>query len=290
MTDTTDPASRWKNPLNVANPGAEKLSQALLLGQELRSKTLSGTTLGTFLIELPCPTALATLALAGFDFVVLDMEHSALDFSGLEMLINAGHAAGIAMLVRTWGEDVGLIGKALDLGASGILAPHVESAERARAIVAQARFSPSGRRGFSPLTKYDSLTHPFQALDASTYVVVQIEGRAALESVREIAAVPGIDAVFIGPYDLALSLDVEPGSAPVIAAAERVATAVPANVTLGIYIDDPAHCGAWAARRFTLQCVSFDGRMLANGVRSVIATARGSIRADTAAAATKLSK
>jgi 2-keto-3-deoxy-L-rhamnonate aldolase RhmA len=274
MKDEITPANSWTNPLRVAGAGADKLSAGLCLGSELRRKGASGRTLGTFLIELPCAATMSTLALAGFDFVVLDMEHSAIDFSRLETLISAGHAAGLAMLVRTWGEDVGLIGKALDLGANGVLAPHVESVERARAVVAQARFAPLGRRGFSPLTKFDSLARPFQVLDASTYVVIQIEGRAALDSVREIAAVPGLDAIFVGPYDLALSLNVEPGSAMVFAAADKVAAAVPENITLGIYIDDPATCNDWAERRFVLQCVSFDGRMLANGARAIVKQAR----------------
>ena len=163
------------------------------------------------------------MALAGFDFVVIDMEHSTVDFSRLEALIGAAHAAGLATLVRPWGEDVGLIGKVLDIGANGIMAPHVESPARARAIVEQARFAPLGNRGFSPLTKYDALGEPLRALGDATYVVAQIEGRQALANIAAIAAVPGIDAVFVGPYDLALSLGVPPGSPQVFAAAEELA-------------------------------------------------------------------
>jgi len=182
------------------------------------------------------------------------------------------------MLVRPWGEDVGLIGKLLDMGANGIMAPHVDSPERARAIVEQARFAPEGNRGLCPLSKYDSLSEPLRMLDDSTYVVVQIEGRNAIDRIAEIAAVPGIDAVFVGPYDLAMSLGVAPGSTQVFAAAERMAEAVPRGPTLGIYIDDPARCGDWAARRFALQVVSFDGRMLSNGARTVVTQARLGMR------------
>jgi 2-keto-3-deoxy-L-rhamnonate aldolase RhmA len=269
MSQQSDAANSWNNPLAVANAGADRLSAGLTAGLGLRRKAQSGRALGTFLIELPCAATLQTLALAGFDFVVLDMEHSGVDFARLEFLIAAGHSAGLALLVRTWSNDPGLIGKALDLGANGILAPHVETAAHARLIVEQARFAPRGRRGFSPLTKYDSLPQPFLELDAATYLVVQIEGESALNSVREIAAVPGIDAIFVGPYDLALSMNVQPGSAAVLAAAEIVAAAVPAQMTLGIYIDDPARCRDWSSRGFVLQCVSFDGRMLANGARTI---------------------
>jgi 2-keto-3-deoxy-L-rhamnonate aldolase RhmA len=267
-------ASQWRNPLAVENGGAEKIARALTLGAELRRKVSAGWALGTFVLESPVPATVGAMALAGFDYVIIDMEHSSVDFSTLEPLVTAAHAAGLASLVRPWGEDAGLIGKALDIGANGIMAARVESAERARAIVEQARFAPLGNRGFSPLTKYDALGEPLRALDESTYVVVQIEGRRGLESIAEIAAVRGIDAVFVGPYDLALSLGVPPGSPQVFTAAGKLAKSVPAHVALGIYIDDPAKCGDWGAQRFALQCVSFDGRMLATGARAIVAQAR----------------
>jgi 2-keto-3-deoxy-L-rhamnonate aldolase RhmA len=105
-------------------------------------------------------------------------------------------------------------------------------------------------------------------------VVAQIEGRDAIARAGEIAQVPGLDAVFVGPYDLAMSLGVQPGNPEVFAAAERLAQAVPRGPALGIYVDDPARCADWAARRFALQVVSFDGRMLSGAARAVAAQAR----------------
>jgi 2-keto-3-deoxy-L-rhamnonate aldolase RhmA len=90
--------------------------------------------------------------------------------------------------------------------------------------------------------------------------------------------VPGIDAVFVGPYDLALSLDVPPGSPQVFSAAEKLSQTVPTGVALGIYVDEAAKCGEWAARGFALQCVSFDGRMLATAARAVVTQASQAIR------------
>lgn len=276
MKKKSNTARNWKNPRAVRNAAARHVAGSLQLGTRLRRKASAGWALGTFLIELPSPATLTALSLAGFDFVVLDMEHSAIDCSTLEPLILAAQAAGLSALVRTWGEDSGLIGKVLDMGAHGIMVPHVESADRARAVVDQARFPPRGQRGFSPLTKFESLGHPLRALDDSTFVIVQIEGREALQQAGRIAAVAGIDAVFVGPYDLALSLGVAPGSTQVLAAATRIARSVPRGVSLGIYIDDPAKCAAWAARRFAVQCVSFDGRMLSDGARQVVAQAKRS--------------
>ena len=151
IVDTAKSGRRWTNPRHVRNAGARKLGESLLLGESLRQRTASGFALGTFLIELPTSGVVTSIALAGFDFIVLDMEHSASDFATLEPLVFAARAAGIATLVRTWGEDSGLIGKALDLGISGIMASHVETPERAREIVEQARYAPRGHRGHSRL-------------------------------------------------------------------------------------------------------------------------------------------
>jgi 2-keto-3-deoxy-L-rhamnonate aldolase RhmA len=277
MSDKPD-AKKWRNPQFVENVGASNISASLTRGAELRRKTAAGWALGTFVIEYPVPATLSALALADFDFVVVDMEHSVVDFSKLESLIVAAQAAGVTSLVRPWGAETGLIGKVLDIGANGIMAPRVDSPEQARAIVEQVRFAPLGNRGFAPLTRYDSLSEPLQALDDSAYLVLQIEGRQAIERISEIASVPGIDAVFVGPYDLALSLGVPPGSARVFEAAEQLADSVPRNVTLGIYIDDSGKCADWASRRFALQCVSFDGRMMSNGARSIVTQAKLAMR------------
>lgn len=274
-----DKASNWINPLHVEGSGAERIAENLTRGASLRARAASGWALGTFLIELPAPGVLTSLALAGFDFVVLDMEHSSTGFSRLETLLGAGHAAGLATLVRIWGEDPGLIGKVLDMGAHGVMAAHVDSPERAREVVNQARFAPLGRRGFSPITPFDALRQPLIELDEATYVVCQIEGASALSRAGEIAGVPGIDAIFVGPYDLALSMGVQPGSDAVFEAAERIANDVPPERVLGIYVDDPARCAQWAERRFALQCVGFDGRMFADGARRVAEQARLGMRA-----------
>lgn len=273
MNDKAGP-DRWSNPHAVDNPGARAVSTALLRGEELRRKTAAGLALGTFLVELPAPSTLTAFALAGFDFVVLDMEHSAVDFQRLETLVAAGQAAGLVTLVRIWGEDRGLIGKVLDVGANGIMVPHVESVERARDVVEQARFAPRGGRGFSPLTRYDSMREPIQAVGSAIYIVLQIEAKRGLEQAGKIAAVPGVDAIFVGPYDLSLSLGVAPGSPQVFDAARKMAESVPKGTALGIYLDDPARCGEWAQTGFALQCVSFDGRMLAGAARSLVNQAR----------------
>lgn len=279
MNDKKGPANRWTNPNFTAGALPSRIAENLTRGAGLRRKVASGWALGTFLIEFPAPGIMTSLALAGFDFVVLDMEHSSTSFNRLESLISAGHASGLATLVRTWGNETGLIGKVLDMGAHGVMAAHIDSPESARAIVDQARYTPVGQRGFSPISPFDGLRHPIEELSEATYVICQIEGASALSRAGEIARVPGVDAVFVGPYDLALSMGVKPGSDAVFEAAGRIASDVPADRALGIYVDDPARSAAWASQRFALQCVSFDGRMFADGARRVADTARQGFQA-----------
>ena len=98
MANKDEKKTIWENPRHVTNRQARDVSEALLRGSLLRQKVADGWALGTFLIELPSPEAVTSIALAGFDFVVLDMEHSATDFSRLETLILAAHAAGLVAL------------------------------------------------------------------------------------------------------------------------------------------------------------------------------------------------
>ena len=257
-----------------SGPHARTVSRSLLLGTALRKKARDGFALGTFLIELPAAGTVEALAIAGFDFVVLDLEHSAIGFARLESLILAGRACELPVIVRVWEPSAGLIGKVLDIGASGVMAPHIESAEQARAIVDAARFPPGGTRGFSPLKKFDGLDEPLRDLSEAAYVIVQLEGKSALDRAAAIAAVEGVDAIFIGPYDLALSLNLPPGGKDIYDAIGDYSLEFSAGVAGGIYIDNPEESLLWRRKGFGLQCVSFDSRMLVAGAREVVAAAR----------------
>jgi len=242
----------------------------LLMGNDLRSKVESGLAIGTFLIEFPVPAAVQAIALGGFDFVVLDLEHSAFGFERLEALVLASHAAGLPAIVRPWASEPGLIGKILDLGASGIMAPHINSAADAERVARASHYGSDGARGFSPLGKYAPLGAPTRELNDATYVIVQIEGQEGLAEAEAIASVPGIDAVFIGPYDLALSLGVEADDPAVAQAAQAVAGRIGGKISLGRYCDDPTQSQVWAEAGFHIQCVRFDGAMFAGAARRVI--------------------
>lgn len=132
---------------------------------------------GTFLIELPSVSTVRVLALAGFSFVVLDMEHSAFGVPELVPLLSEARAVGILPIVRVPDGSPATISRVLDTGAAGVMVPQITTADEARAVVAAARFAPQGNRGFSPLTIFDALGTPQLDVNDTTLVIVQVEGR-----------------------------------------------------------------------------------------------------------------
>ena len=244
------------------------------LGPALRDRAKADGVVGTFVIELPAISTIRALALAGFDFVVIDTEHSVFGLEAVEPLVLAAQSLGLAALIRVWGEETGLIGKALETGANGLLIPHVDSVERARQIVAETRFAPLGSRSFSPLLRYDEVSQSKAGIEAATIVIAQIEGKEALAAAPEIADLRGIDGIFIGTHDLSLSLSVEPDDPAIRETASTLAARLPAGRIKGVYLDEPEQCGSWAQLGYRLQCVSFDGRMLANAARALVQATR----------------
>ena len=149
---------------------------------------------------------------AGYDFVLLDMEHGPVSFERLQNLIRAANIAKIMPVVRVpRGSDI-FISRALDVGAGAILVPQIDSAEQAAAAVSAAKFSPIGTRGTCRFTRSacygaDSGKNYFHAAQ-DTMVMIQAEGTKAIENIDAILNVDGIDVIFIGPYDLSASLGI----------------------------------------------------------------------------------
>ncbi|HEY3185024.1 MAG TPA: aldolase/citrate lyase family protein [Gaiellaceae bacterium] len=170
-----------------------------------------GTALGCFQ-RIPAAEVTEVCASAGFDFVVVDMEHAHIGEDRVADLVRAAEAAGIEALVRVPGHDPATIGRALDTGAPGLHVPRVGSSAEAAAAVAATRYAPQGSRGLatSRRTGYGgrgSLAEQVAAAD-EVLVAVQVEDRAGLEQVDAIAALPGVDVVFIGLTDLSADLGV----------------------------------------------------------------------------------
>ncbi|KAF4983382.1 hypothetical protein FDECE_17309 [Fusarium decemcellulare] len=144
----------------------------------------------------------------GIDWVLIDCEHGNLDDAAMHDAVPAVAAAGVSPIVRVPGTESWMIKRALDSGAHGILVPLLETAQEARDIVKAAKFPPWGKRGFgSPwaperFTPIPTMSQYLQKANDSLLTMVQIETKKALDELEDIAAVTGIDVLFIGPNDL----------------------------------------------------------------------------------------
>lgn len=197
--------------------------------------------LGTFL-KMPTTQPAEILALLGFDFVVIDEEHAPLNPETTDLILLACRMQGLGSIVRV--RAPGDILRVLDCGADGVLVPHVASAEMAREIVALCRYR-NGKRGFSPTTRAGSFggtataTH-LAAEDQRVAIIAMIEDAEAIGHIDDIVSVEGLDAVFIGRGDLAVSLGPDAGPQDVADATAKIMTAArDAGVAVSILPADP---------------------------------------------------
>jgi len=167
---------------------------------------------GTFLFSRS-PGSLEVLAGAGYDFAVIGTEHFMANSETIERLVTVAEASDIVPIVRV-GESVNMISRVLDCGARGILAPMINTVRQAREVVNAAKFPPIGERGVGNprSTGYgvlgaEYMDKCYKQQNEDQAVIVQIETKKAVDNLTEIATVEGVDSLFIGPWDLAHSLE-----------------------------------------------------------------------------------
>ncbi len=234
---------------------------------------------GTF-VKTASHQIVEVLATAQLDFIVIDAEHAPFDRQQLDVSVLAARASGVEALVRLPNGSADTVLNVLDIGASGILVPHALDAASARSTLARARYR-DGQRGFSNSPRaggYGAIG--MQALadaaDRELSVVCQIEDRQAVDRIDEIAAVDGIDCLFIGRADLAVSYGTfDPTHHEVSKAVERVCKAcTSAGKTLGIFVGDVSEIGQYEAMGVSLFVVSSDQAMLRAQATSMVRTFR----------------
>jgi 2-keto-3-deoxy-L-rhamnonate aldolase RhmA len=180
----------------------------------LRARIRSGEVIvGTFLLAFPTAATARAAAGAGADFVLIDGEHTGFGWERMTPVLSATRAAGSTPFVRVPSATRENIGLALDIGATGLMIPMVATADEAAAIASWARYPPQGIRGtMFGLAAHDfAEVEPVAAMKASnqeTIVMVQIETAEALDNVEEIAAVPGVDILWVGHFDLTTSMGI----------------------------------------------------------------------------------
>jgi 2-dehydro-3-deoxyglucarate aldolase len=234
--------------------------------------------LGT-MVTLNTPASAEILADAGFDWLFIDGEHGPYETGDIQAILQAvGQRA--ACVVRVAVADETPIKRVLDLGADGIIAPQVNTAEHAKRIVAFSRYAPEGSRGVGLGRAHGygmRFTEYLEEANDRIAVIVQAEHARAVENIESIAAVEGIDAVLIGPYDLAASLgrmgQVE--HPDVVGAIDHVTeVCLKAGVRLGYFGVTAEAVQPYIARGYTLIIAGVDTLFLGGGAKRVLSALR----------------
>lgn len=238
---------------------------------------------GTWLHTLGVPATVQTLAAAGFDYVYVDMEHSAFSLETAVQLCATGLHAGIVPLVRPPSHEPHLIGRPLDNGALGVVVPHVDTAAQAEAAVRAAKFVPEGRRGSQPTSHHNDFAPVDQAgymaeFNRQSLVVVQIESPEAVANIDEIMAVPGVDGATLGRGDYAIEIG-RPGERQhpdVLDAVRRMVDGCRRHGKApGLLVYDVEDALEWKARGVQLITYSSEVVMMREAGRAALARIRG---------------
>lgn len=212
---------------------------------DLKTRLLDGETLLGSFLGIPSPPLVEMLGHAGYDFIILDAEHGVFNPVVMEDCLRAAATVGIPAVVRVAAPEARPIQAALDLGASGVQVPQVETAKEARMAVRFSRFPPGGERGYGSSTR--AAAYGFRSREAvrekaqeEIVINVQIESKTGVDNLEGILEVEGIDIVFIGTSDLSMSYGYDspndPAMSPLI---KHLITAIEvAGKRPGMYLSD----------------------------------------------------
>ena len=244
--------------------------------------------IGSF-FRLPSPDLVEIFGEAGFDFIIIDQEHGPVSAETVSNLVRACDLTGMAAVVRIPDNLPWMVQQALDVGALGVQVPQVGTVADAERTVRAAKFAPEGSRGvcrnvraarYSSRDRYAYL----EGANRDTLVVIQIESKAGVENLEGILSVPGIDAVFLGPYDLSQSLGI-PGQTdhPLVRSTmDQVVTACRrAGVAAGVYADTPEAIRHWASMGAQYIAVGVDTALIYSLTRKQVAELRAVVSAQT---------
>jgi 2-keto-3-deoxy-L-rhamnonate aldolase RhmA len=236
--------------------------------------------LGTMATELTSPALFRIAALAGAEFVLLDCEHPSWSLETVGAVIAAGLGTDVVPLVRVPDAEYHLVARTLDAGTLGVMIPSCEGESEARAVVEWAKYPPVGKRGVG-IKRYelepDGVGATLAKANAEQMVIAQIESLSGLEEVERIAAVDGIDVLWIGHYDLTASLGV-PGhfESPVFEqAVDRIVAACEAaGKPAGIMVANIEEGRRWLGRGFRCVAYGLDAWLYEEALRTGLAALR----------------
>jgi len=247
-----------------------------------KEKLARGETVLGFFSKMSDASLVEQAALAGFDFIIIDMEHGPASFETAQELIRAAELRGMTPIIRTSDADHVSLLRSLDIGAHGVQAPQVSSHKVAAEVVCGAKFAPLGDRGVCRYTRAAEYTNiekseHFERSNIETMVIVHIEGIEGINNLDQILAVEGIDVIFLGPYDLSQSCGV-PGqtSHPVVVEKMQYAVkkASAMGVLVGTFVESPEMARFWCKAGVRYIAYSVDVGIYFNACRQIVEKVR----------------
>lgn len=234
-------------------------------------------------ISLSSNFAAEVVSTAGYDWALIDMEHSANDYFSVLSQLQAFAASDTTALVRVEWNDAVAVKRLLDLGAPGLLFPMVQSVEEAEKAVAATRYPPRGVRGVSGATRataFGRITDYAQRIEDETTVLLQLETQAAVAQAEAIGAVDGVSGIFFGPADIAADMgkvgkpmDPEVWDLIKPAAQKLIAKGIP----VGTLVTDPAFAAKLLNEGFTFVANATDTGLLARAADAALAATKGAL-------------
>lgn len=247
----------------------------------IRERWRAGQAVVNGWLSLTDPFAAEVMAHQGWDSVTIDLQHGVSDYLSAVGQIRAIDGAGVAPLVRVPWNDPGVIMKCLDAGAMGVICPMVNDREQAERFVGACRYPPRGYRSNGPIRAALSIGGDYQMhADTLVLAIAMIETREAIDNLDAILSVPGLDAIYIGPSDLSLSLGgpavLDHADGPAFDAIRHILDRAKVHgVPAGIHTGDPLYALGMIERGAALVTVGSDARFIAQGSQAVLSVMRG---------------
>jgi 4-hydroxy-2-oxoheptanedioate aldolase len=239
----------------------------------IRAKLTAGKPLFNAWLALGSPFAVELAAEAGCDLVTVDQQHGIGGHAEMLSCLMAASAGGVPALVRVAANDSGLIGRALDAGAHGVICPMINSADDAWQLVESVKFPPLGRRSLGPFRARLAMPDYFRAANAWTIACGQIETKSALANLDKILATPGLDMICAGPNDLALTLSggghTDIRAPEVIEALDLLLEKCKENsVISAIFANDADYAKSMIAKGWQVIAIGTEARWLSEGAKA----------------------
>ncbi len=248
------------------------------MNASFKAKLAGGTRLVGTILTLPAPELAEIAAGAGFDWLFLDMEHGLLDVAGAQRMAQA--AGSCPCLVRVPANEPVWIKKAADIGAAGLIFPNIKSAQEAARAVGEAKFPPEGVRsvGIGRAHGYGAgFAEYVGKANRDTTLVAQVEHIEGVRNIEKILGTPGVDAVFVGPFDLSASMGKpgrtgDPDVREAIAAVRKACAA--RGIPAGLFAPDTEAARAALGDGFSFVCVGMDVTIYGGAARHILRSVR----------------